>query len=334
MTEPAKASHKVRFKRNVSLVQKIVLVDGVTRTGKSMLGPIMSAMQGVEIERVEAVFEYIPMLYSMGHITRDAAVDFIQLEADTKLYESFIGRNTNFRYTDHSSVFNCPDKLKYFKRLFKKDVASAPSQIMDQGIVFQVQTHDTLGMIDIYFDAFGENVYVLEMVRDPVDLIYSWHMRGWGHRFTSDPLALTFTIETEDGIAPWYHSLLAEPVKPDAPADNIICMIEALLKRNFDKYTELEPWMKKQVHWIIFEDFVTRPHEHIPRIEKFIGIKASGALQSQLKKERCPRVLKEEDRRAKFKIIKEKASPEAVEKIDGLYEMYQKVKEIISSEQL
>lgn len=325
-------SSSIKFKRDVALAHKIVLVDGITRTGKSMLGPILSAFKGIEIERVEAIFEYIPMLYSTGHISKDAAMELLQLEADTKMYESFIGRNSNFRFADHSSVFNTSLKLEYLKRLFKKNIDNAPDQIKNQDLIFQVQTHDTLGMIDIYFDAFQSRVFILEMVRDPIDLIYSWYRRGWGHRFTSDPLALTFTVETDDGLAPWYETLLERHLSVMKPVDRIICMIEALQKRNLNKYLELQGWMKKQIVWILFEDFVTNPMRDIGRIEKLLGTAPTKRMVAQMRKEKCPRTLDKHVWEEKKMIIQREGTPEFLSKIDILYEHYSQIKEIIASE--
>ena len=51
-----------------------VFVDGLTRTGKSMMGPILASFARVEIERVEEIIEYIGALHRMGKISQDAAV--------------------------------------------------------------------------------------------------------------------------------------------------------------------------------------------------------------------------------------------------------------------
>ena len=46
--------------RQLYYTQPIVLVDGITRTGKSMLGPILTSFQRVELERMEMILELIP----------------------------------------------------------------------------------------------------------------------------------------------------------------------------------------------------------------------------------------------------------------------------------
>ena len=39
---------------------------------------------------------------------------------DYKLYNSMMGRDVNFRYSDLSSVFSYPKPIEYFKEYFKK----------------------------------------------------------------------------------------------------------------------------------------------------------------------------------------------------------------------
>jgi len=318
----------MRLHREINLIEKIVLVDGLSRTGKSMLGPIFASFEQVEIERVEAIFEYIPFLDSIRKIERDAAVELLLLEADTKLYESRIGRNTNFRIADHSGVFNNPFKWEYFKRLFQKGTTAVVNDVRKNKTIFQVQTHDVLGIIDPYFDAFDNKIYILEMVRDPIDLIYSWFQRGWGHRFTSDPLSFTLTIKTESGIAPWYDMLIDYRYNSLKPMDRIIMIIDALQQRSLKKYNELGNNRKRQILWIVFEDFVTKPEESLLRIESFVGTKRTKYTRQAMKKANCPRRLNMNDHKKKEKVIKSHASPEIFNKIESMYEWYKKMKEI------
>jgi len=326
-----KSMQDIELIREVCLWDKVVLVDGVGRSGKSMLGPIIASFENVEIERIEPIFERIPVLDALGKISKDAAIQMLQMEVDFRLYESMIGRNTNFRFKDHSSVFNNPFKFEYFKRVFGKDGQVVVNKILEKKPIFQVMVHDTLGKLDVYFDAFKDKVFVLEMVRDPIDMIYSWYQRGWGWRITTDPRVAIFTYQSRKGIAPLsnldsdceYHDL--------EPMDRVIHIIEENFKNGFDKYQELSDERKKQILFIIFEEFVTETDKNIERVEKFLGVKKTKHTPKQLKKERIPRVLTEKGRKEKEEFIKAKASAVAYKKIEGLYEYYETIKKIATS---
>ena len=128
------------FSRNVDFGNKILLIDGLARSGKSMLGPICSSFKDIEIERVEEYIEYIGTLNRMGKMSEDAALAFLRQKTDMCLYNSMIGRDTNFRRTDHSSAWRSSKVKEYFKRLRKPEGASIVQEIRDKEIIFQNQT--------------------------------------------------------------------------------------------------------------------------------------------------------------------------------------------------
>lgn len=292
-----------------------------------MLGPILASLKDIEIERVEEIFEYIALMSSLGKIDYDAAVQLIQLEADMKFYESIIGRNTNFRYSDHSSVFNNPFRFDYFKRLFQKEGEAAVQKVRNNKITFQVQTHDTLGLIDPFFTAFGSKLYVLEMIRHPIDLIYSWFRRGWGERWANDPLSMTVTANNKGEIVPWYFLFIDEDYSSLVPMDRILIMINVLQRRVLDKYESLSESQRKQILWISFDDFVTNSNDEIKHIETFLNSPSTSKTKNTMKKENCPRVIKEADRDGKFDVIKK--NTQKLHLVEEIFNSYEKAKGII-----
>jgi hypothetical protein len=325
-----KNTQDIKLIRDVRLWDKVVLIDGLGRSGKSILSPIIASFENVEIERIEPILERIPVLVSMGKISKDAAIQMLQMEVDMKLYESMIGRNTNFRFKDHSSVFNNPFKLEYIRRLFGKDGNVIVEKILKTKPVFQLVLHDTLRNIDIYYEAFKRNLYVIEIVRDPIDLIYSWYMRGWGGRFTNDPRVGCFTYESKNGIAPWYNLNIDGEYNELSPMDRIIHLIEGNIITTYEKYQSLNESRKNQILWLVYEDFVTNTEDNVVALENFIKINRTKKTSKQLKIERCPRNINEQERKNKYKIIEKEASTKSFNKLDTLYSYYNLIKEVIN----
>ena len=114
-----------------------------------------------------------------------------------------IGRNVNFRYKYPSSVFNNPFKFENIKRIFGKDGQVIVDKILEEKPVFLVVLHEILGYLDVFFETFDKNVLILEIIRHPIDIIFSWYQKGWGGgRFTADPRAFGLTYQSKIGIAP------------------------------------------------------------------------------------------------------------------------------------
>ena len=166
------------------------------------------------------------------------------------------------------------------------------------------------------------------MIKDPVDLIFSWYIRGWGGRFTTDPRVVCFTYKSKAGIAPWHNIYIDGEYNNLSPMDRIIHLIEGNFNSSIEKYRSLNEYKKKQILWIVLEEFVTKTEQNIVRLEKFLQNKRTNKTSKQLKIERCPRVLNTEERKKKLELIKSKASANAFRKIEGLYECYEDIKKI------
>ena len=106
------------FYRPKNLLSNFVLVNGTARCGKSLISPIIASFENVEIERMEGIFDFISVSYYFGKIDRNCAISMLRTVADEFVYASYLSRNTNFRWSDHSSVFKSPNRIKYIKRLF------------------------------------------------------------------------------------------------------------------------------------------------------------------------------------------------------------------------
>ncbi len=305
--------------------QPVVLVDGITRTGKSMLGPILTSFQGVELERMEMILERIPQLYTLGKIKKDAAVAFLRLEIQMKLYESMISRNINFRKGDHSSVFSQVNPLRYLKRLIKKEGDSVVQQILEEKPIFQVQQHDVLGMSEIYFEALGDSLRILEMIRHPIDVIHSQYKRGYGRREDNDPRIFSFTIKHKDYLLPWTCYGIEEEYIASNQMDKVIRSYAARSDRLWETYNNLSKKQKRQVLLIPFEKFVTNPLPYLEKIELFIGRKQTRFTKKSLRRQRCPRDLNVTERVQKEQEIKSLASKECIKLMERLSQEYERI---------
>ena len=312
--------------RGVHLATTIIFVDGLTRTGKSMLGPILASFERIEIERVEEIIEYVGALHRMGKISRDAAVSLLQMEVDMHLHNSMISRNTNFRFGDHSGVWRSPNRLRYLRRLFAPGGDSVVGQIAGEKPIYQNQTHDQLQNLEIHHEAFGDRLRIVEMIRHPVDLVDSWLRRGWGSRFGNDPRALTFCVRYRDQDLPYYALGWEELYLSSSPLGRVVRMVARLWDEGQAVYSSLPAEQRThQVFMISFEDFVQRPTAYLGRIADFLGTGTTRHTSSALKRQNCPRPYSVEARHQKQGRIESEASPEEREILNRLIEEYEAV---------
>ena len=315
----------VELSRQVHLASTIALVDGITRTGKSMMGPILASFDRVEIERVEEILEFVGALHRMKKIEWDAAVALLKLQTDVLLYNSVIGRNTNFRLGDHSGVWRNPNRIRYVRRLLGAEGKPVLQRMLRQGLIFQNQTHDQLANFDLLYDAFQERLRIVEMIRHPVDLADSWIRRGWGDRHGSDPLAFTFCFRHQGEELPYYALGWEDEYLSASGTGRVIRMITSLWDQNQSAYDSLDEECKAQVLIIPFEDFVQRPDSYLGPIGDLLGTRPTRHTPSALRRQKCPRTLSAESRKQKRASLEGEASPDERLLLARLEEEYESV---------
>ena len=106
--------------RNGNIAEKVVFVDGLPGCGKTLFSNIISAMDRVELLSYTYEIEYICQLFYLDKITIDAAKSVISMQTDLKLYNCMMGRDTNFRPSDLSSVMKYHNPSKYFHRILQE----------------------------------------------------------------------------------------------------------------------------------------------------------------------------------------------------------------------
>ena len=267
----------------------VVLVDGIARSGKGLLGPVLSSFERVEIERLEEIFEYVAVLHRLGAMATDAAVALLRMEADRHLYNSLISRNTNFRPGDHSGVWQAPRPWRYLRRLLAAEGEAVRQRIRAERPVFQTMTHDQLANVGLFREAFGEDLRVVEMLRHPVDLLDSWARRGWGTRFGEDPYALTFCVECGGRDVPYYALGWEAAYLEMSPLGRIVRMVQGIWQANQRAYTGLPPDQQAQIAFVPLSRFVERPWPYVKRLAAFLGTEPTPATQAILARKRLPR---------------------------------------------
>ena len=315
---------RISIYRPHTILRRLLLVDGVARCGKSLLCPILASLKDVEIERMEVSYEYIAELYYMRKIEHDAAVSLIRQFSDEFIYNSLLSRNINFRWQDHSSVFRNPNWMRYVRRLFAKEGPEIVKQINENNPILQTQSHDQMGYVDLYFDAYPSEFQMIEIIRNPIDQIDTWWRRGWGTRFGEDPYDMTLCLKVGNRAVPFYALGWEMEYLEMLPMDRIVRMLYELQMKNRVGYEKLPDSRKSKVYVVRFEDFVTKPFLHIDKIAAFLGTRITRYTKSAVKRQKCPRNLSLEERAKKYDVIKKECGGEywkLVEKMIADYDV-------------
>lgn len=152
------------------MLHKVVIVDGFPGCGKTMLSPIISAFDRVEIMQYAPLIEQMCELWGLNRIDDDVAESMIKMNADLLIYNIMMGRNANCRLNDLSSIFK-HNPIEYIKRMLRKGDELIPLLIEEKKPVLHLTTHMLLPNSKPLFNALGEKLIFIEVVRHPLYMI-------------------------------------------------------------------------------------------------------------------------------------------------------------------
>lgn len=273
--------------RRTSLIQEIVFVDGLSGAGKTALLMAISSMQRVEMSRFDHIYEYVCVLEYLDRISTDSADTLIKIHTDLAGYNTMISRSVNFRPGDISSVLNSPHKTKYIQRLFDKEHQAVTDRIASEKPLMNIMTHQVLGISQPLFRALGEKMWLVEIIRDPLQMVSAWF--SYIDRYGTDPLELTICIDYKGNDLPWFACGWEAEYLALNNMDRCIKCIDQLINLSNQQYEALDFSAKKRVIRVPFEDFVINPFPYIDQIENMLNIKRSAYTIPVLKEQNIPR---------------------------------------------
>lgn len=325
------------FERGFSLVrpnrlcEKLVFADGIGSSGKGMLSHILASLQGVEKQSNHTPFDYIAYLHFLNKLSTDAAILYLQTEADQQLYHIMMSRDVNFRPKDSTGVLQNSKPLKYLSRLFSREGDDVVARIRREKPVLNEAPHDALRSASLFFDAFSDSLQIVYIIRDPFELILDWARRGFGRRIGSDPREFQFNVKRGSCVMPMFmlDYNFDETYGELNELERIVLMIRYGFKYNLLGYRKLDQKYQRNVLILHFDDLLREPVKTVERIGTFMHTQATRWTNLTLKRERVPRSVPNH-RDMRGRIIRG-CRPEFTLFIDQLEEYYENFCQLLSN---
>lgn len=280
---------KFKVGQKAPLVEDLLIIEGITRSGKFLLANILNGLEDIEPVQYSGLLEQIPFLASFGLIEKETARQLIRCEVDMRAYETLIGRNLNQRLSDKSSIYNIPNYQRFLDRTKGPEGMVLLKDFQKNKIYSPFILHESMANIAIYFETFP-NAKCIALQRNPLDLAYSWYKRGLGKRWGTDPLLfqIPFTKHTENGVFPWLATGWEDLYLKSSEVDRAILSIISLVKKSQERYSSLPASIKGKILVISFEDLMLNPNNHVKEISTFLDKKPAAGMKQILKREGLP----------------------------------------------
>ena len=274
----------MNINRNNNLVNKIVLLDGITGTGKTMFLSLINSFSNTTAAQFIYAIEYISIMSKFNKININEAAVLLKLIADEKYYNNLISREVNFRPNDLSSVLKSGKGFNYIMNLFANDGLYVQNRIDKEKPILSIVTHQLFSSLMPLFHAFEEKLFVIEMERHPLFLIKHWFT--WIDLYGNNPRDLTVCIEHSGKSLPWFAYGWEDLFLCSNSIDRVIYSLEWLNQKSDEA---LLNYPNNQILFIPFEDFVLNPNPYISKLENILGQDSARNIKKVMRKQNIPR---------------------------------------------
>lgn len=277
----------MKIVRPPHIADQVVIVDGLPGCGKTMMSPIVGALDRVEMLQYAYSLEYFCGLRYLDALTHDGATTMVRATTDLQLYNIMMGRETNFRWSDLSSVRLSASPWQYVRRLFQAGDAAAVQRIAAERPILHLVTHLMFVHTPLLIDALGTRVKMVEVVRHPLYMIKQQAL--YMDRFAADPRDFTMWIEFEGALVPWFARGWERKFLDAGAMDRAIYMMEEMGRRHATMLAGLTDAQRAQVLIIPFERFVIEPDPYMRALETLLETSVVARTRREMKRQNVPR---------------------------------------------
>lgn len=311
------------FRKNI-LLNKLIIVDGIGKCGKSLLCDVITCFEKVEKQEFNSFLEFIALAYKYKKISIDMAKAILQTEMDTELYNNMIGRYINARLTDATSLYAYHSPEKYLKRALGHEGSVINEDVLRENPICLCWSHDLVNKSDIIFDTFGDKLTFIYSNRRPIDIIYEWNIAGYSSRMSKDATEMQYCVKYNNTVIPEVAIGWEEEYLNSTPLEQTVKMIYSYLKQNKEALFAKRDFLN--LHVFNFEDLVTDPFQMVERLKKIIGNDILPCINNMLHKHNCPRKLDIQQTRERENYVKNNVSASFAKLLPEMDVMYEEIK--------
>lgn len=266
---------------------KVVIVDGQFGCGKTMLSPIIAALDRAEILTYAYELEYICAYSYLGKISPDAARNFIQIQTDLRIYNTMMSREINFRPSDISSVFRDIHPWRYLLRLFGMADEHIPEKLKALRPILNLTTHNLTPFCEPLFSSLGERLVLIQVVRHPLYMLKQQTLNM--ERLLADVRDFTVYFSYEGRLLPYYvYDIRDVFIKANA-VDKSIYAMQHLFKRAEDVKTDFMRRLGAKIITIPFESFVLGPDRYLREVALALETTITPSTRRAMRRQNVPR---------------------------------------------
>ena len=277
--------NKIEWVREQTFPGRILLIDGMTGTGKNMISRVIDGYPNNHNPIFSYELEQLCIAWSQKKIDLDANIALIRMHIDKIRYNFSVSRELNFRPSDLTSIFRSKQRNIYIKNLLKnrENTNLKDKEFLSKNLC--IITHQLLGASQVMDLAFPQRVLRIFTIRHPIYLYQHW--LNYIPKHGTDPKDITVWNDHKGVPIPWFAKDYGELYSNASYSDKAAIVLSDMVNKSIDYIESKQSDEKFQV--IDFENFVIHPHIYLTRIDSLLGENFPDKNKKILTKENIPR---------------------------------------------
>lgn len=277
----------IKTTRKIEFPTKVLIIDGLPGCGKTMLSPIVSALDRVEKLTYAFEIENMCQLVDLGKMDEETAQTMVRIYTDLKLYNMMMGREVNFRMKDLSSVFMDGQPWRYVRRIFGPGDETVPDRVAQQRPILHLTTHQLLTIGHPVFKALQERLLLVDVVRHPLYMIKQQALNM--EKLIADVRFFNVHFEYKGKEIPCWTKGWEDIFLNSNSVEKAVYSIVRMIQKTQISRDSLPPELRKNILTVPFEDFVLSPWGYMEAITSRLETKIIPATLKMMRKQRVPR---------------------------------------------
>ncbi len=273
-----------------------LFIDGISRSGKGGLAPLICSLKRVEHYKDNFNFDRTLPLLETGNLTLDGFRYFLESDLLLDTWYMMMGRNMNMNKHDISSIENSFNPSRYKERLSTKDTPEIFDQIKEhiknEKLIFPYITEDMFTIASEHPEIFS-GIKQIIVLRHPIETIFSWHRSKRGSRLGVDQRMPhpTFNYKEYQRLPSFTLARAEEYFNEDSLGKCVMAM--TTLTNSYIKSLTKDD-IKSKINFIgfDFDSFAINPQKGIEKIKDFLSTESSHFTSTALEMARMPRKAK------------------------------------------
>ena len=309
---------KIQYYPLKLITKNVVLIDGISRTGKLLLGSLICSFNKMEHLEFGEIFEHLLPAVKFQKVDKKFAKAFIHNYLNQLIYNKYISRNVNFRPNDRTGIMQSRNPKIYIDRLKNNDGDKVVKLIKSKKPFIPIVTHDLSVNFDI-LKKLNLNFKIVEILRSPIEMVYSWYKRGLVKRYGNDQRIFTLLINKKNIICPWYNALVKQEIKKQNECDKCITLVSILIRESIPKIKQM-----KNIYLTSYNLITQDTKNELFKISKFLRVKTNNKTKKFIRRENCPVIFDKKKFENKLNFIKKKCSKRKLKELLILQRQYEK----------